>query len=89
MKRGTTIADLASEFLAQMSGSAGEGSSVVVVPTPTDPAGIRRCARDLKTWSADRKHTNEERGDIAILASETWRTSRSVASTLEDLSCRV
>ena len=62
MKRGATITDLASEFLARMSGSAGEGSSVVVVPTPTDPAGIRRCARDLKTWSAAKKHTNEERG---------------------------
>jgi len=62
VKRGATITDLASEFLARMSGSAGEGSSVVVVPTPTDPAGIRRCARDLKTWSAGTKHTNEERG---------------------------
>ena len=62
MKRGATIADLASEFLARMSGSAGGGSSVVVVPTPTDPAGIWRCARDLKTWSAVKKHTNVERG---------------------------
>ena len=35
------IADLPSEFLARMLGSAGAGSSVVVVPTPTDPAGIR------------------------------------------------
>ena len=33
MKRGATIADLASEFLARMSGSAGAGSSLVVVPT--------------------------------------------------------
>jgi len=55
VKRGATIADLASEFLARMSGSAGAGSSVVVVPTPTDPAGIRRCARDLKTWPARSK----------------------------------
>ena len=47
VKRGATIADLASEFLARMSGSAGAGTSVDVVPTPTDPAGIRRCARDL------------------------------------------
>jgi len=66
VKRGATITDLASEFLARMSGSAGEGSSVVVVPTPTDPAGIRRCARDLKTWSVAKKHTNEERGGSRI-----------------------
>jgi len=45
-----------------MSGSAGAGRSVVVVPTPTDPAGIRRYARDLKTWSAEKNHTNVERG---------------------------
>jgi len=31
VKRGATITDLASEFLARMSGSAGAGSSVVVV----------------------------------------------------------
>jgi len=62
VKRGATIADLASEFMARMSDSAGSGSSVVVVPTPTDPAGIRRCARDWKTWSAAKKHTNVERG---------------------------
>jgi len=61
VKRAATIADLASEFLTRMSGSAGTGNSVVVVPTPTDPAGIRRCARDLKTWSAGKKHTNVER----------------------------
>ena len=58
MERGATIADLASEFLARKSGSAEAGSSVVVVPTPTDPAG----ARDLRNWSAAQKHTNEERG---------------------------
>ena len=64
MKRGATIADLASEFLARMSGSAETGSSVVVVPTPRDHdhAGIRRCARDLRMWSAAKKHTDEERG---------------------------
>jgi len=59
VERGATIADLASEFLARMSGSAEAGSSVVVVPTPTHPAGIRR---DLRTWSAAKKHTDEERG---------------------------
>jgi len=62
VKRGATITDLASEFLARMLDSAGTGNSVVVVPTPTDPAGIRRCARDSKTWSAVKKHTNVERG---------------------------
>ena len=62
MERGATIADLASEFLARMSGSAEAGISVVVVPTPTNPAGIRRCARDLRTWSAAKKHTDEGRG---------------------------
>ena len=35
---------------------------MVVVPTPTDPAGIRTCARDLRTWSAAKKHTDEDRG---------------------------
>ena len=35
---------------------------VVVVPTPTDPAGIRRCARDARTWSAAKNHTDEQRG---------------------------
>ena len=35
---------------------------MVVVPTPTDPAGIRTNARDLRTWSAAKKHTDEERG---------------------------
>jgi len=35
---------------------------VDVVPTPTDPAGIWKCARDLKTWSVVKNHTNEERG---------------------------
>ena len=50
------------QFLARKSGSAEAGSSVVVVPTPADPAGIRTCARDLRTWSAANKHTDEERG---------------------------
>ena len=62
MERGATIADLVSEFLARESGSAEAGSSVVVVPTPTDPAGIRKSARGLKTWSAAKKHTDEGRG---------------------------
>ena len=62
MERGATIADLASEFLARESGIAEVGSSVVVVPTPTDPAGIPASARGLRSWSAAKKHTDEGRG---------------------------
>ena len=71
MERGATIADLVSEFLARESGSAEAGSSVVVVPTPTDPAGIRTSARGLRTWSAAKKHTKKHKGEavVAILAS--------------------
>ena len=57
-----TTAGLASEGLALISGSAGARSSTVVGSTPTDPVEFRKCARDLKTLSAARKHTNEERG---------------------------
>jgi len=57
------MAGLASEGLALISGSAGEGKSAVVGSTPTDPVEFRKCARDLKTLSAERKYTNEERGD--------------------------
>ena len=31
-------------------------------PTPTDPVEFRECARDVRTWSAAKKHTNEEQG---------------------------
>ena len=62
MKREAAIADLASEGLVRISDSAGTGNSVVVGPTPRDPAGIQRCASDLKTWSAEKKYTSEERG---------------------------
>ena len=62
MKREATIAGLASEDLTLISGSAGTGRSAVVGPTPTDPVEFRKCARDLKTLNATRKHTNEERG---------------------------
>jgi len=62
VKREATIAGLASEGLAMISGSAGAGSSAVVGPTPTDPVEFRKCARDLNTLSAAQKHTNEERG---------------------------
>jgi len=37
VKREATIAGLASEGLALISGSSGAGSSAVVGPTPTDP----------------------------------------------------
>jgi len=33
-----------------------------VGPTPTDPVEFRECARDARTWSAAKKHTNEEQG---------------------------
>jgi len=33
-----------------------------VGPTPTDPVEFRECARDVRTWSAAKKHTNEEQG---------------------------
>jgi len=42
--------------------TAGVPGRVVVVPTPRDPEGIRRCARDVRTWSAAKNHTDEERG---------------------------
>ena len=57
-----TIADLASKFLAQEADSAEAGNSVVVVPTPTDPAGIRTSARGSRTWSAAKQNTDEGRG---------------------------
>jgi len=63
VKREATIAGLASEGLARISGSAAAGNSAVVGPTPTDPVEFRRCAQDLKTLSAAKKHTNEERGN--------------------------
>jgi len=56
------VAGLASEGLALVSGSAGAGSSAVVVPTPTDPVKFRKSTRDLKALSAAKEHTNEERG---------------------------
>ena len=62
MRSEATIAGLALEGLALISDSAGTGNSVVVGSTPTDPVEFRKCARDLKTLSAARKYTNEERG---------------------------
>jgi len=47
VKREASIAGLASEGLALISGSAGAGNSVVVGPTPTDPVEFRKCARDF------------------------------------------
>ena len=62
MKREAVIAGLASEGLALLLGSAEAGSSAVVGPTPTDPVEFRKCARDLKAWSAAKEHTKKERG---------------------------
>ena len=62
MKREAVIAGLASEGLALILGSAEAGSSAVVGPMPTDPVEFRKCARDLKALSAEKEHTNEERG---------------------------
>jgi len=62
VERGATIADLASEFLARESGSAEAGSSVVVVPTPTDQAGIRTSARGSRNGGklvADAHHNHD------------------------------
>jgi len=70
VERGATIADLASEFLARESGIAEVGSSVVVVPTPTDPAGIRTSARGSRTWSAVKYTPMKGEAAVAILASE-------------------
>ena len=88
MEREASIAGLASEGLARISGSAGTGSIAVVGPTPADPVEFRKCARDLKALSAAKEHTNEERGGGRDPGVRNWRRSRSVASTLEDLSCR-
>jgi len=62
VKREAVIADLASEDLALILGSAEAGNSAVVGPTPTDPVEFRKCARDLKALSAAKEYTNEERG---------------------------
>jgi len=62
MKREAAVAGLASEGLALVSGSAGKASSVVVVPTPTDPVKFCKSTRDVKVLSAAKEHTNEVRG---------------------------
>jgi len=62
VKRKAAVAGLVSEGLALVSGSAGAGSSTVVVPTPMDPLEFRKSTRDLKALSAAKEHTNEERG---------------------------
>jgi len=56
VKREAAVAGLASEGLALVAGSAGAGSSAVVLSTPTNPV------RGLKALSAAKEHTNEERG---------------------------
>ena len=62
MKREAVVAVLVSEDLALFSVSARTVDSVVVVPTPTDPVEFRKSTRDLKALSAEKEHTNEERG---------------------------
>ena len=56
MKREAVIADLASEGLELILGSAEAGSSTVPGPTPTDPVELRKCARDLKALTAVKEH---------------------------------
>jgi len=62
MKRKAVVAVLASEGLALVSVSARTTSSVVVVPTPTDPMEFHKITRDLKARSAEKEHSNEVRG---------------------------
>jgi len=74
VKHEAAVTGLASEGLALVAGSAGAGSalvfsgsalvfsSTVVGPTPADLVEFRKCARDLKSLSAAKEHTNEERG---------------------------
>jgi len=88
VKREAVIAGLASEGLALILDSAEVGRSAVVGPMPTDPVEFRKCARDLKALSATTEYTNDERGGDRDPGVRNWRRSRSVASTLEDLSCR-
>ena len=46
----------------QFLGSARAASSVVVVPTPTDPMGLLKSTRDVKAQSVAKEHTNEAQG---------------------------
>ena len=46
----------------QSLGSAQAASSVVVVPTPTEPMGIFKSTQDFKAPGAVKEHTNEVRG---------------------------
>jgi len=63
MQREAVVVVLVSEGLALVAVSAGTTSSVVVVPTPTDPMEFRKSTRDLKVLSAPKEHTIEVRGD--------------------------
>ena len=63
MERRVTIADLASKFLAQKSGSAEAGNSVVVGPTPHGSSGDPgECARFEVVEHSGKRHTDEGRG---------------------------
>jgi len=62
MKHEAAMTVLASEGL-MVSVSARTASSVVVVPTPTDPMEFHKSTQDLKAQSAAKEHSNELRGD--------------------------
>ena len=62
MQREAVVAVLVSEGLALVAVSAGTTSSVVVVPTPTDPMGFRKSTQDVEALSAAKEHTNVTRG---------------------------
>jgi len=53
---------LASEGVTVVSVSARTASSVVVLPTPTDPMESRKSTRDLRAQSAAKEYSNEVRG---------------------------
>jgi len=50
------------EFAATVLGDARATSSMVVVPTPTDPMVFRKSTRDVKARCAAKESTNETRG---------------------------
>jgi len=64
-KAGEGLAGLRWQFRCtqlQFLGSARAASSVVVVPTSTDPMGILKSTREFKAPGAVKEHTNEVRG---------------------------
>jgi len=64
-KAGEGLAGLRWQFRCtqlQFLGSARAASSVVVVPTSTDPMGILKSSQEFKAPGAVKEHTNEVRG---------------------------